>query len=256
MDLRDMVRESDPDRYFSSLFAPAAVRRDLVALYAFDLEIASLRSRVKEPMAGEIRVRWWSDALAAPAAERSGHPVADELKAAIHRHALPLAAFETYLDARIFDLYDDPIETRRDFEGFCGETAGLVLQLACLMLDRDRAQEAADACGHGACLATIDRMLRDPARMKALIPDEVLGAIGADRAVLAAQVPAAARAAMEALGLEHRAAFLAALRDVPATLKPAFIHLAPASRMLGATASLLRRQWWMLSRAVRPNAAN
>ncbi len=248
-----MVRESDPDRYFSSLFAPASVRRDLIALYAFDLEIASLRSRVKEPMAGEIRIRWWSDALAAPAAERSGHPVADELKAAIHRHALPLAAFETYLDARIFDLYDDTIETRGDLEGYCGETAGLILQLACLMFDRDRAQEAADACGHGACLVTIDPMLRNPARMKALIPEETLRAIGTDRTALAAQVPAAARAAMEALALEHRAAFLAALRDVPVTLKPAFIHLAPASRMPGATASLLRRQWWMLRLAVGRN---
>ena len=51
------VREHDPDRYLATLFAPAAAREALFALYAFDHEIARVRRVVSEPMAGLVRVR-------------------------------------------------------------------------------------------------------------------------------------------------------------------------------------------------------
>ena len=37
-----MVRSADPDRYFSALFAPAAKRPLLFALYAFNVELARI----------------------------------------------------------------------------------------------------------------------------------------------------------------------------------------------------------------------
>ena len=40
------------------------------------------------------------------------------------------------LDARIFDLYDDPMPTRTDLEGYCGETAAALIQLAAIVLIR------------------------------------------------------------------------------------------------------------------------
>lgn len=250
MDLAQTVREVDPDRYFATLFAPADCRDALLSLYAFDVEIASLRHKVREGLAGEIRLRWWSDALALPATERSGNPLADALRETIDRHQLPREAFDRYLDARIADLYDDPLPTRTDLEAYAGQTAGLMMQLACLALNRAHAHQAADACGHGGCLFVLDRMLRDPAQARASVPDELLAALGLDRSALEDSVPESVVAAIRALAEEHRAAFLTAVHNVPATVRPAFLHLAPRLSP-GSRPGPLRRKWAILKVATR-----
>ena len=92
----------------------------MFALYAFNAEIASIRDRIREPLPGEIRLQWWRDAIAKD--EPQGHPLAEELLTTIRRHDLPRKAFDDYLEARIFDLYDDPMPGRAELEGYCGET--------------------------------------------------------------------------------------------------------------------------------------
>ena len=59
-----LVRTADPDRYLSALFAPADKRPLLLALYAFNIEIARVADTVREPMMGEIRLEWWRETLA------------------------------------------------------------------------------------------------------------------------------------------------------------------------------------------------
>ena len=58
-----LIREGDPDRYFATLFAPVALRPHLFALYAFSLTVARVREAAANPMAGEIRLQWWRDAI-------------------------------------------------------------------------------------------------------------------------------------------------------------------------------------------------
>ena len=70
------VRIADRDRYLSALFAPAEARRHLLALYAFNAEIARVRESVTEPGIGEIRLQFWHDALHGDGA---GHPVGQAL---------------------------------------------------------------------------------------------------------------------------------------------------------------------------------
>ena len=48
------------------------------------------------------------------------------------------------LEARIFDLYDDPMPSRTDLEGYCGETASAVIQLAAMVLDATRRRPSRD----------------------------------------------------------------------------------------------------------------
>ena len=55
------VRAADPDRYFSALFAPAALRPQLLVLYAFNAELARVAETVREPMLGAIRLEWWRE---------------------------------------------------------------------------------------------------------------------------------------------------------------------------------------------------
>ena len=266
------LRRSDPDRYLSTLYAPQAARPDLDALYAFNAEIASIRDRIREPLPGEVRIQWWRDALAGGEAAATGHPLAAALQAAIERHRLPLDAFDRYLEARIFDLYDDPMPSRADLEGYCGETASALIQLAALVLDRQAAPAFAAAAGHAGCAQAIAGMVRllplHRARGQCYVPADILAAVGASRddLVEGGEGEAAARAvrAFAELGREHAARFEAAAKGMPASLRPAFLPAALAGPYLdrairaGAAAlrrpvdiSPLRRQWTLLARAMR-----
>src|SRR5262249_57412268 len=103
-----LVRAADKDRFLTTLFAPAEHRNALLALYAFNLEIARVREVAHEALAGEIRLQWWCDALEGCG---EGHPVAAALRANIARYQLPLGPLPTLLDARRFALYDQPMRS-------------------------------------------------------------------------------------------------------------------------------------------------
>src|SRR5215218_8756943 len=111
----ELVREGDKDRFLATLFAPQKYRRALHALYAFNLEIAKVRETAHEPMPGEIRLQWWRDVLGgAGRGEVSAHPVASALRETIVRYSLPPKMLEDLIDARTFDLYDDPMASLAD----------------------------------------------------------------------------------------------------------------------------------------------
>ncbi|MDX3810024.1 MAG: squalene/phytoene synthase family protein, partial [Bosea sp. (in: a-proteobacteria)] len=144
-----LVREQDQDRYIATLYAPEARRHGLFALYAFSLEIARVRALVSEPLPGEVRLQWWRDLLEGqPNGEVQAHPVAAALLDTVKRYRLPIAPLTGLIDARTFDLYDDPMPSLRDLEGYAGETASALIQLAGLVLSPEAAAASADAAGH------------------------------------------------------------------------------------------------------------
>ena len=101
----ELVREGDPDRYFATLFAPAAFRPHLYALSAFSLTVARVREAASNPMAGEIRLQWWRDALQGEArGDVRANPVAAALEDAIVGRRLGRQPFVDLIDARVFDL--------------------------------------------------------------------------------------------------------------------------------------------------------
>lgn len=271
--LAEAVRKGDNDRYLAALYAPEAKREALLALYAFNIEIASVRDRIHEPMPGEIRLQWWRDILSGGiAGTATGHPVADVLTRAIRANDLPLTAFQNYLEARIFDLYDDPMPSRTDLEGYCGETAGALIQLASIVLDANAARNFAAAAGHAGCAQAICGLLRllpvHRARGQCYLPRDMLAAAGTTpEEFVSENSPASAGralSAMIALANEHLSAFHAASRTMPAGLRPAFLPLAlvPAylAELTKAGTSALnasppmatwKRHWLMLRAASR-----
>ncbi|MGB0632388.1 MAG: phytoene/squalene synthase family protein [Alphaproteobacteria bacterium] len=126
----EQVRSFDYDRYFAATFAPAEARRGLLALYAFNLEIASARERVSEPLLGEIRLQWWRDAVSEiyDGSVRE-HAVAAELAEAIEKFGLPREAFDRMIDGRVFDMDEQAPEDINAFENYVAATAG---ELACV----------------------------------------------------------------------------------------------------------------------------
>ena len=71
----------------------------------------------REPLAGEIRLQWWSEVVAGGRGEEAGaNPVAAALLMAMERHGLSADALSDLIDAHRFDLYDDPMASIADLE--------------------------------------------------------------------------------------------------------------------------------------------
>jgi phytoene synthase len=156
-----LVRDFDRDRYLATLFAPADRRPHLFALYAFNVEISRIRDVIREALTGEIRMQWWRETVEGKRdGEAAAHPVASRLLATIEANALPRQAFLDLMESRIFDLYNDPMPTTHDLEGYCGETASALIRLAMIILMNGRDAGAADAAGHAGVAQGVTGILR------------------------------------------------------------------------------------------------
>ncbi len=121
----DQVRRFDRDRYLTALFAGSGARADLMALYAFNLEVAKIRELVREPMMGLMRLQWWRDALAEIyAGNERRHQVVQPLAAAIRRHDLDRTLFDRLIDARESDMGETPPAGLPALVGYVDATAG------------------------------------------------------------------------------------------------------------------------------------
>ena len=65
-------------------------RRDLLALLAFDHELARTRSVTREPMLARIRLEWWREAVAeaAGSGKPRAQPIVESLSETVRRHGL------------------------------------------------------------------------------------------------------------------------------------------------------------------------
>jgi phytoene synthase len=130
-----LVRTADKGRYLASLFAPAERRAGLFALYAFNVEVIRVRRAVRDPIAGEIRLQWWSEALAGMGrGDVEANPVAAALLTAIAQFRLPVADFQRILDAHRMSLYDAPKSTVSDLDAYLDGTSTTVFSLAARIL--------------------------------------------------------------------------------------------------------------------------
>ena len=262
-----LLREADRDRYLSVLYAPEDKRGGLAALYAFNAEVARIRDLVHEPLPGEVRLQWWRDLINGEArGSAEAHPVAAALVETINKYELPRTAFDNYCEARIFDLYDDPMPSRNDLEGYCGETASAIIQLAGFILDQDAAQAHSETAGHAGVAQAITGLLRllptHRRRSQLYVPADMLASVGVTReAFLGSDDPSACErvvSVMLALAREHLAIFDKAKATLPKSLAPAFLPMAivpaylKAIERLGGKAtertadiSAIRKQWLM-----------
>ena len=231
----EIVRCHDKDRYLSSLFAPDDKRPHLWALYAFNYEIARVREAISSPAAGEVRLQWWTDIVdAIYKGSPVGHPVAEPLARAIEQGDLPKTALSNMIEARRFDLYDDPMPSLNDLEGYLGETSSSLIQMASLLLAGPEAAGAAAAAGYAGVAYGLTGLLRalplHRARGQCYIPRDLLDAEGLTPThVLDGREEAALARVF------HRLIALASERllgarqhhsDIPAAAFPAFLPLA------------------------------
>jgi len=265
----NLVREADKDRFLASLFAPAEGRRDLFALYAFNAEVAGVQDKVREPLAGEIRLQYWHD-LVAGTGEPGANPVAAALLEIVKRHALPRQPLLELLEARRFDLYEETFSTRADLENYASNTSSAVIELAMRILDQPSgaAPGLARSAGIAYAIAGLARSFAFHAsRGKIFVPDEILTAHGAARAdILAGRSTIELRDALADFreqARRHLDQIGDQLAEVPDRLVPALLPVALVdpylARMERADYEPFRTvvevpQWrkqWLLWRAAR-----
>ena len=266
-----LVREEDRDAWLASLFAPSSLRPYLHALDAFRIEIGRVRGRVTQPLAGEIRLQWWYDAVVGEArGDAHANPVAAALTDTIDRNALPRDLLLEAIEAHRTALYGEPVPTVAALEHMLDATAGSAVRLASMVLAgppgdvRPAAFHAGSALG---LYALLRQFSSDAQRGWAAIPSELLQRHGAGQADLttarATSAILAALADLRALARGHLAALRASRGSVPEAAVPAYLRLAlvePTLRLLdrpgldpfGPPPELAswRRQWslWRASR--------
>ncbi len=110
----DEVRRADRDRFLGALFAPMPARSGLLALLAFDHELARTNAVTREPMLARIRLAWWREAVAEAVGTGNprSQPVVEALAETARRHGLAKDALLALVDAREEEV-DGPLDVLR-----------------------------------------------------------------------------------------------------------------------------------------------
>lgn len=138
----DLVRDADRERFLGALFAPEPQRSGLLALLAFDHELARSRSVTKEPMLARIRLEWWREAMAeaAGSGKPRAQPIVEVLAEMIRRHGLALEGMVDLIDAREEEI-EGPLDVMRTGHALAD------LELAVLGVEDAASRQAAHAIG-------------------------------------------------------------------------------------------------------------
>jgi phytoene synthase len=235
-----LVRSHDFARYASTLFLPAAQRRALIAIYAFNVEISRVREQVSQPLPGEVRLQWWTDMLAgAGHGGVEGNPVAAELLLAIRSWRLPVERLARLIDEHQFDLYNDPVPTKAALEGYINDTSSALFSLAARIAGRpsDETEHLARHAGLAQGMAQVMAALPlDASRRQLFVPLQLLESHGSDmEEVFAGKQTPRVRAALDQLigeAREHLQTALRLLEGAPPQVRPVFLPLALVARDL------------------------
>lgn len=230
-----LVREADKDRYIASLFASSDRRAGLFALYAFNAELSRVRDQISGPLPGEVRLQWWRDVLSGTArGDVAGNPVAAALLATVAAHVLPLLRLDELIDARTFDLYDEPMASVPDLTSYTRSTHSVLMEIAALILGgHDDPAMAAAARHAGIAYGIMDILKLFPlhaARGQIFVPADILAQHGVDAAdILARRQSPGLRAALSdlrALALGHLSEASAPIAELPEHVMPALLPAA------------------------------
>ena len=262
-----LVREADKDRFVATLFAPAPRRRALHALYAFNVELARVRELAREPMPGEIRLQWWRDVLGGARTGEAG-PVAAALTATVIRFRLPVDVLAEMIEARSFDLYDDPMGSLAELEAYAEKTSSALMRLAARILNEGNEPGLHEAARHAGIAHAIAGLLAafplHSARRQLYLPLDLMRRHGARPedvfAGIATPQLTAALAELRDVARAHLSQV--PIADIPAASMPAFLPAAlvtPTLKRLERNAgnpfsphSLPQwRRQWLLWRAAR-----
>ena len=232
LDLDETVRKADPDRWLATRFIEdGQARADVIALYAFDHQLARAPQVASEPLMAEIRLAWWSEALDEMFEGRPvrAHPVAQGMAIAVARGGLERSTLDRLIRAREQAAPKAPFVDEGQMLSYLDDVCGALMQSAAALLGGPADPLTVQAAGRAWGLATARRLIA-PDRLPANLSPEAMRRLG-------------------------REALRAARRDLKALPVPAFpavayACLAPAYAK-GRTPSLLEKQLRMVWAVLR-----
>ncbi|XP_059471695.1 NADH dehydrogenase (ubiquinone) complex I, assembly factor 6 [Neocloeon triangulifer] len=125
----DLVRKHDYEGFLSALLIPDVTQRTtVIALRAFNVELALVAQRVSNAAISQGRLTFWQECL-----DRTNphqHPVALELHRARSKHKLNKAFLQRLVTSRVKQLEKPGHETLADLEQYAEDTVSPLLYLS------------------------------------------------------------------------------------------------------------------------------
>ncbi|WP_417598736.1 squalene/phytoene synthase family protein [Pararhodobacter oceanensis] len=214
------VEIGDPDRFLATMAAPPVARPALLALYAFNLEVARAPWVTKEPLLAQMRLQFWRDVLQGEIGVT--HDTATALLSVIET-----AGLDHDLLMRVIDAREAEIGTSAAFADeaalwrYLEDTAGALLALAVQALGGEASLAAQQL---GAAQGMANYLMAVPALEAAgrlPLPD------GRPQAV----------ASLAREGLARYTQARRELRDLPKTARPALAATWRTARILKLAAA-------------------
>jgi len=181
----EQVRRGDKDRWLTALFArEGPARNALMALYAWNLELARIPDTVSEPLLGQMRLQWWRETVEGILADAPRRqPIARALHRAVRLGGLERSALDGILTARERDVAAEPPADLAALEVYAAATGGALAVLAGRCLTAGEASVEADAalCSAGTAYALAGLMRAIPwhaERRRVFLPLAELRAAG------------------------------------------------------------------------------
>lgn len=182
------LRQHDHDRYLTGLFAPPERREELLALYAFNHEVAKTSEVVSEGMIGQIRLQWWRESLEGLCHDSPRrHYVLEALAPAAREGRLARAELDRLIDTREDDLDPSPPADLAALEAYAAGTGAALLRAALRLLGRE--EDPLDRVAHHLGIAySLTGLLRavpfHAAQKRLFLPEDHLVVAGVDRRAL------------------------------------------------------------------------
>jgi phytoene synthase len=187
------IRRADPDRFFTTLFAPPENRAALWLLYAFNHELARAREVASEPTLALIRLTWWREVVDGAV---KNHEIATPLTQALAQNIFSRADLAALIDARETEAAAS-IPDAESFVMFARGTAGRLARIAGKVLgaDSDAVEDLGTAYGISGILRSAPLLARQGRSLLPADGTEPEHLIGNAQALLRASPPRIALAA-------------------------------------------------------------
>jgi NADH dehydrogenase [ubiquinone] 1 alpha subcomplex assembly factor 6 len=179
--VEDIARREDPDRFRCALFATGGHRRYMMALLAFNWEIARVREIISEPIVGEIRLEWWREAIdEIYAGCPRAHPIVNALAIMIEDRDIPAALFHQMIDARALDIDAGGPANMDALQAYAAGTGGALHELQMHIAGGSgELLKAARSAGTAWALTGLLRAVGFHASMNKLyLPEDEMAALG------------------------------------------------------------------------------
>ncbi|AMC13355.1 phytoene synthase [Liberibacter crescens] len=238
----EILRDIDRDRYLACLLSPKEVRNNLATIYRFNAELARVRDMVTNPLTGEIRFQFWKNLFQKNSndIETEHSSFSKEVLEAINKYNLPFQCFLDIIEARIFDLYDAPMNTSQQLELYASRTASNIIQLAVFILNREEVPSLMKAIIHAGIAQSIGGLLLlaglHRSRGQLYLPLDILVATGLNRETFLLgedrQRISIAINAFSELGLEHLLKARKNIQNISMPILSAFIPVSITESIL------------------------